>query len=250
MWAKLPVEVKQRVLSELSLVWAGSIGLTSVSNLALYKAHAGLRVQACFARFSLPTEETLQIMQQTNTIISGSSALAVIERVNYEPGDLDIYTPTTAIERIRRFILSKRYIPMDADAYGTEDRSDGWLPGGVRSLVGKGKFCPRREMTEDVNPSFLTFRHQQHRILYQPPHQEGNQPHGNATQVPHYCNFPIPFDDCYEFHLLERRCQRLSSNGGRQDGTSQYQCAGNTSVRRQVFSQISKARFHDTTPCP
>lgn len=140
---KLPQNIKRRVLSELTLITAATIGLTSRANLSTCKAHARDRVGACLTQFDLPMDDTLDVMRSTGTIISGSAVLALIDRVDYQPGDLDIYATNNGIDIVRRFLVSRRFMPVEARALrgdlsdGTSAQPTRSAPD-VRSSVSKG----------------------------------------------------------------------------------------------------------------
>ena len=81
-------------------------------------------MNACLTQFNLPAEKVLEVLCTTGSIISGSAVLVVIERVDYDARDLDIYATTAGVAAVHRFILSKRYMPMEPWLLRGE-RSDG-----------------------------------------------------------------------------------------------------------------------------
>ncbi|KAH6904032.1 hypothetical protein BKA70DRAFT_1432983 [Coprinopsis sp. MPI-PUGE-AT-0042] len=116
-WFNLPVELQDLTLDWLNLSDLAILG--RVGGLTQFvKAHVFRRVKRLFNRWGLPEDRTREKMKQTETVLSGSAALATLLPVNYVPGDLDFYSPFSGAVEFRHFLLSVDYVealpePMD-----------------------------------------------------------------------------------------------------------------------------------------
>ncbi|KAJ3518796.1 hypothetical protein NMY22_g13503 [Coprinellus aureogranulatus] len=103
-WAKLPVEVKIEILKNLRLDHLRRLctafrnrdeELRDQVRYALKE-----KVNDLFARFHLGVSQTWNTMRTTNTILSGSAVLQIIDGTGWEIGDLDFYTPNDQYRRV------------------------------------------------------------------------------------------------------------------------------------------------------
>lgn len=74
-------------------------------------SHAALRsaVRVLLRTFHLPGDETLGMMQITDTVLSGSAVLKVVDAANWTPGDLDFYCPRTELRPVLEWFRRRGY---------------------------------------------------------------------------------------------------------------------------------------------
>ncbi|KAH6873737.1 hypothetical protein BKA70DRAFT_1240994 [Coprinopsis sp. MPI-PUGE-AT-0042] len=67
------------------------------------------RVSLELIKWGLPAAETLRLLRQTNSVISGSFALKAVLASDFMPGDIDIYCPRGCSEGILLFLKENGY---------------------------------------------------------------------------------------------------------------------------------------------
>lgn len=82
-----------------------AIGQTNTSMNHFAQAHIRCTIQRIFLRSNLPHGPLFQLLTRTRSVISGSSVLLALLPWNFEPGDIDIYTPRTQARVVIRALL-------------------------------------------------------------------------------------------------------------------------------------------------
>jgi hypothetical protein len=129
-WPTLPAELQDMILGYLNLS-----DLVALANVGAFthrvKAHVFHKVGRLFSRWDLPEISTRAKMKETETVLSGSAALATVMPVNYQPGDLDFYSSLSGAIRFREFLLSANYVEVEAESINSGLQESSASPAGM-----------------------------------------------------------------------------------------------------------------------
>lgn len=68
------------------------------------------RVSSTFEAWKLPVKDTLIMMRRTNTLLSGSAALNIVDPSSWMPGDLDFYCPNSEYVFVCKWFIARSYV--------------------------------------------------------------------------------------------------------------------------------------------
>lgn len=92
---ELPMEIRQLILDFTTLPALTMLGSTNTAYKNEVTSHMLQRVHQLLRVFALEPRPFLQMLSDTNSIISGSAALLIVLTWSFTPNDLDIYTPVS-----------------------------------------------------------------------------------------------------------------------------------------------------------
>jgi hypothetical protein len=123
-WVRLPYDVQLEITSYLTLrELAAAAKSESYGNRARQTLKE--RVEGAIVRLGLSPSDTQAMMRKTNTVLSGSMALAIATNPSWEPGDADWYCPVGEQKEVLDFFLSHGYVIIKQPTDEEEAPNDG-----------------------------------------------------------------------------------------------------------------------------
>lgn len=90
------------IFYDLNMAEILAIGQTNTVMNHFAQAHIRCTIRRLFIRINLPHGGLFQLLTRTRSVISGSTVLLALLPWNFDPGDIDIYTPRTQARKVIR----------------------------------------------------------------------------------------------------------------------------------------------------